>query len=76
MGIQGLLPLLKDIQVSSALSCSESSSFQQADSLTQQVVRHVSHYAGLTLGVDAYVWLHKGAYSCAQELVQGTETTK
>lgn len=49
MGIQGLLPLLKDVQTPV----------------------HVSKYAGKTLGVDAYVWLHRGAYGCAREIVLG-----
>ncbi|KAK0564366.1 hypothetical protein OC844_001755 [Tilletia horrida] len=54
MGIQGLLPLLKDIQTST----------------------HIREYKGKTLGVDAYVWLHRGAYACAQELVLGQPTDK
>uniref|UniRef100_V5EJU3 Exonuclease n=1 Tax=Kalmanozyma brasiliensis (strain GHG001) TaxID=1365824 RepID=V5EJU3_KALBG len=54
MGIQGLLPLLKDIQ--------------------KPV--HVSSYAGKTLGVDAYVWLHRGAYGCAREIVLGDPTPR
>lgn len=28
------------------------------------------------LAVDAYVWLHKGAFGCAEELVKGKKTTK
>ena len=28
------------------------------------------------LAVDAYVWLHKGAFGCAEELVKGQKTTK
>ncbi len=28
------------------------------------------------LAVDAYVWLHKGAFGCAEELVKGRRTTK
>ncbi|SPO45793.1 related to EXO1 - exonuclease which interacts with Msh2p [Moesziomyces antarcticus] len=54
MGIQGLLPLLKDVQ--------------------QPV--HVSSYAGKTLGVDAYVWLHRGAYGCARAIVLGDPTPR
>ncbi|SJX63415.1 related to EXO1-exonuclease which interacts with Msh2p [Sporisorium reilianum f. sp. reilianum] len=54
MGIQGLLPLLKDIQTPV----------------------HVSSYAGKTLGVDAYVWLHRGAYGCAREIVLGDPTPR
>lgn len=33
-------------------------------------------YAGHTLGVDAYVWLHRGAISCAIELAQDKYTRK
>ncbi|CAO1631102.1 unnamed protein product [Parajaminaea phylloscopi] len=54
MGIQGLLPLLKEIQ----------------DPI------HVSRYRGQTLGIDGYVWLHRGAYGCAKALAKGEPTTK
>ncbi|WFD35309.1 hypothetical protein MCUN1_002160 [Malassezia cuniculi] len=37
---------------------------------------HVDQYRGRTLGVDAYVWLHKGAYSCATDLALGKESTR
>ncbi|KDQ32080.1 hypothetical protein PLEOSDRAFT_1035085 [Pleurotus ostreatus PC15] len=54
MGISGLLPLLKSIQVS----------------------KHLSEFSGRTLAVDAYVWLHRGVYSCATELATGKRTHK
>ncbi|KAG8950294.1 Rad2 nuclease [Tulasnella sp. 419] len=54
MGIQGLLPLLKSIQVHT----------------------HISSFKDQTLGVDGYVWLHKGGFACAPQLVQGQKTTK
>lgn len=54
MGIQGLLPLLKDIQTPT----------------------HVSQLKGLTLGIDGYVWLHRGAYGCAEQLVKGQSTVQ
>jgi exonuclease 1 len=54
MGISGLLPLLKSIQVST----------------------HIKHYAGKVVGVDAYVWLHKGAFACAWDLALGNPTKK
>ncbi|KAL5506871.1 hypothetical protein ACEPAH_6327 [Sanghuangporus vaninii] len=38
--------------------------------------RHLSEFAGQTLAVDAYVWLHRGAYACAAELVQGRPTRR
>lgn len=37
---------------------------------------HLKDYAGKTLAVDGYVWLHKGAFSCAQELCLGQPTNK
>jgi exonuclease-1 len=37
---------------------------------------HLKDYAGYTLAVDGYVWLHKGAFSCAQELCLGQPTQK
>ena len=43
-------------------------------SIQQQ--KHLSELSGKTLAVDAYVWLHKGAYGCAAELVTGKTTTK
>ncbi|WVW83475.1 hypothetical protein I302_105496 [Kwoniella bestiolae CBS 10118] len=54
MGISGLLPLLKEIQVTG----------------------HVSEFKGKRLAVDAYVWLHKGAFGCAEDIVKGKKTTK
>nr|GAT59266.1 exodeoxyribonuclease 1 [Mycena chlorophos] len=38
--------------------------------------RHLSEFAGQTLGVDAYVWLHRGIFTCATQLATGKETTK
>ncbi|KAL7422078.1 hypothetical protein Q5752_002721 [Cryptotrichosporon argae] len=54
MGISGLLPLLKDIQVSG----------------------NIQDFKGKRLAVDGYVWLHKGAFGCAEDLVKGKRTTK
>lgn len=54
MGIEGLLPVLKDIQVPVDLSL----------------------LSGESVAVDAYVWLHKGAFSCAFELATGKPTLK
>jgi exonuclease-1 len=31
-------------------------------------------FSGRTLGVDTYVWLHGGAFSCAAALAQGKPT--
>ena len=38
--------------------------------------KHVSSYQGQRVAVDAYCWLHKGAYSCARELCEGIPTDK
>ena len=37
---------------------------------------HISKYKGKVVGVDAYVWLHRGAYGCAQQLSLGQPTTR
>ena len=37
---------------------------------------HVSQYAGKRVAIDAYSWLHKGAYACAKELCEGLHTDK
>ena len=34
---------------------------------------NVSSFKGQTVAIDAYCWLHKGAYSCAMQLVMKTE---
>ena len=38
--------------------------------------KHLSEFAGKTVAVDAYVWLHKGVYACAPEVATGKKTTK
>ena len=37
---------------------------------------HVREYAGQTVCIDGYSWLHKGAYCCARELCEGVYTDK
>ncbi|QRV90778.1 exonuclease 1 [Ceratobasidium sp. AG-Ba] len=37
---------------------------------------NLSAFSGKTLAVDGYVWLHRGAYACAVQLVKGQYTTK
>jgi exonuclease-1 len=32
---------------------------------------HLSEYAGQTLAIDGYCWLHKAAYGCAMDLAMG-----
>lgn len=74
MGIQGLLPLLKSIHIKAHLSefggqryifiCCVSLSFGRSD-----------HF-WCRIAVDGYVWLHRGAYACAQEVVKGKRTVK
>jgi len=41
---------------------------------TIQKTKHLSEFRGQTIAVDAYVWLHKGVYSCATELATGKLT--
>ncbi|KAL8488061.1 hypothetical protein ACS0TY_024369 [Phlomoides rotata] len=37
---------------------------------------HIKKYAGKRVGIDAYSWLHKGAYSCNMELCLDMEGDK
>jgi exonuclease-1 len=37
-------------------------------------VSHVGAYRGMTVGVDASVWLHRGVYACAPALALGKRT--
>ncbi|KAK4436901.1 Exonuclease 1 [Sesamum alatum] len=37
---------------------------------------HIKKYAGRRVGIDAYSWLHKGAYSCSMELCLDLEGDK
>ncbi|XP_024990590.1 exonuclease 1 [Cynara cardunculus var. scolymus] len=37
---------------------------------------HIKKYAGKRVGIDAYSWLHKGAYSCSMELCLNMEGDK
>ncbi|CAK1365469.1 unnamed protein product [Cercospora beticola] len=37
---------------------------------------HLRNFAGQTLGVDAYGWLHRGTVACAIELAEGKPTRK
>lgn len=43
-------------------------------SVTERI--HVSQLKGKTVAIDAYCLLHKGAYTCARELVEGIPTDK
>jgi exonuclease-1 len=43
-------------------------------SITRPV--HLSDLSNSTVAVDAYVWLHRGAYACSLELCQGIPTDK
>lgn len=38
--------------------------------------KHLSAFAGQTIAVDAYVWLHKGVFTCATELATGKSTSR
>ena len=35
---------------------------------------HVSQFRGKTFAIDVYCFLHKGAFGCAEQLVQGKPT--
>ena len=37
---------------------------------------HISEYKGKRVAIDAYVWLHRGAYACAKELCLNESTIK
>lgn len=37
---------------------------------------NIKKFAGQTIGVDAYGWLHRGTVACAMELALGKPTTK
>lgn len=37
---------------------------------------NIKKFAGLTIGVDAYGWLHRGSVACATDIVLGKPTTK
>lgn len=41
----------------------------------QKRVSIAEDFAGQVIGVDAYCWLHKGAYGCAMELVEGKKSS-
>ncbi|KAL4362113.1 hypothetical protein GQ457_04G012020 [Hibiscus cannabinus] len=37
---------------------------------------HIKKYAGKRVGIDAYSWLHKGAYSCSMEICLDSNSEK
>ncbi|KAJ2827383.1 hypothetical protein IWW50_001917 [Coemansia erecta] len=37
---------------------------------------HVKEFAGQTVGIDSYIWLYKGAFSCAVDIGLNQPTTK
>ncbi|XP_024924455.3 exonuclease 1 [Ziziphus jujuba] len=37
---------------------------------------HIKKYAGKRVGIDAYSWLHKGAYSCSMEICLNSDGKK
>lgn len=37
---------------------------------------HLKELENMTVGIDAYVWLHRGAYTCSNELCQDIPTSK
>lgn len=47
---------------------------RQLSSITTPI--HLKDLENLTVAVDAYVWLHKGAYACSSELCNDLPTSK
>ncbi|BFZ56805.1 Rad2 nuclease [Savitreella phatthalungensis] len=43
---------------------------------SSQQTTHIKNYKGFTFAVDGYVWLHRGAFSCAADLAQGRFTSR
>ena len=37
---------------------------------------NIEEFRGKTVGVDAMCWMHKGAFACSRELVEGEDTDK
>lgn len=37
---------------------------------------NIGEFAGSTVAIDSYCWLHKGAFSCADKLIMGETTDK
>ncbi|CAE7034782.1 exo1 [Symbiodinium natans] len=37
---------------------------------------NIDDFKGKTVGVDAMCWMHKGAFACSRELVEGVDTDK
>lgn len=35
---------------------------------------NISEFAGKTVAIDTYCWLHKGAFSCADKIIMGQPT--
>ncbi|KAI5477622.1 exonuclease 1 [Pseudohyphozyma bogoriensis] len=54
MGIQGLLPMLKEVQTP----------------------MHIKEWKGKKVAIDAYVWLHRGVYGCAEDIALGKQTVQ
>ena len=38
--------------------------------------KNVKSYSGKRVAIDAYCWLHKAAYTCAQDLAKGQGVEK
>lgn len=59
------------------LSSLDKREFMEAiPSLTASESRITGNCFGFRLAVDAYGWLHRGAYGCAPDLVKGVPTTR
>lgn len=73
MGIQGLLPMLKEIQRPIHIK-----EWKGRTLAVDAYVRLPPRSGGCWEGADTWeqVWLHRGAYGCAEELAQGKPTVQ
>lgn len=77
MGISGLLPLC-ELCICSFVFGRKVLTLLLATETVQEASRpkHLRDYAGQTLAVDAFVLLHRGLVTCAQEVATGQKTLK
>jgi exonuclease-1 len=81
MGIQGLLPLLKEIQQTTHLREFKGKTLAVGARYYTTLCPYYGLFGLTCVGIlrlppDSYVLLHRGAYGCAQELATGQKTTR
>ena len=74
MGIQGLLRNLHPLLVPPPSHHSSGDRGSGGGRRAGAVRHNVRQFAGRTLAIDASSWLHKAAYTCAERLVESTES--